>query len=446
MASESRPITQESVRRVLGAQLDRRTFLQRAAMASVAGAGATLAMGGLRGVRAQSPSEGFSDATVELWSWNGGTNYENVYKDAIARFGAAFPGSSLAPEYLDFATYVTRAKTAMAGNVPPDLLQMPWAGDFLDIVKAGSLAPLDDVLANGFPEFFPSLMESVSYDGHVWAVPLDVNNLTIAYNTDVFQELGLAVPTTADELIAVAQAIRTDGRYAPLSMSVKDGWPAGDVWFAQAAYTTESDAAIRDADRGQLPWDDAGFVAASQAVKKLIDGGVFSDDAQSISTLDAVNVFGQKKSAMYYPMGNFIRNIVDTAAGGPGKLPYDVMAFPPLDAGEQPVATGGIAVMFSIPAAAKQPAAAAEVLRLLTDAGGRDTLLQWSFSPASPAEAPATWDAIDRHMLSFQASARTRAIFTPATYAALTNGVQGLFAGAYSPEDIASEMVSAQQG
>ena len=187
----------------------------------------------------------FPGAAVELWSWNAGTNYEQVFDDAGERFAAANDGAGLTKNYIDYGDYVTRAKTAIAGNIPPDLLQMPWAGEFLDIVKAGSLQPLDDYLGADFPDFFGGVMSSVQYDGHTWAVPLDVNNLTIGYNTEIFDELGLEVPTTSDELIAVSQKIRESGKYSPLCTSIKDGWPAGDVWFAQAAYTTESDDLIR---------------------------------------------------------------------------------------------------------------------------------------------------------------------------------------------------------
>ena len=398
-------------------------------------------------VMAAGQSEGaFPDTAVELWSWNGATNYEKVFDDAGARFAAANPGSELRKEYIDYGSYVTRAKTAIAGDVPPDLLQMPWAGEFLDIVKAGSLQPVEGYIADGFPEFFGGVMDSVTYDGHQWAVPLDVNNLLIGYNTEIFDELGLEVPTTSDELIAVAQAIRASGKYTPLCTSIKDGWPAGDVWFAQAAYTTDSDSVIRDADQGNRPWDDPAFVAATENLQKLKDGGVFVDDATSLSTIDCVNLFAQKQAAMFYPVGNFILDVVESSAGGPGVLKYDLMAFPPPDASQTPVATGGIAIMFSIPAAAKNPDAAAEVLRYLTNEDGRATLVGLNFIPSSEADSSSNPSDIYRKMLDFQSTARTRAIFTPATYAALTNGIQGLFAGSKTPADVAADMVTAQAG
>lgn len=385
-------------------------------------------------------------AAVELWSWNAGTNYEKVFDDAGARFAGANEGAELTKNFIDYGDYVTRAKTAIAGNIPPDLLQMPWAGEFLDIVKAGSLQPLDEYLAEDFPDFFDGVMSSVTYDGHVWAVPLDVNNLTIGFNTEIFDELGLEIPTTSDELIAVAQAIRASGKYSPLCTSIKDGWPAGDVWFAQAAYTTETDDAIRSADRGELSWDDPAFIAAADNLKKLVDGGVFVDDATSISYMDCVNLFAQKQAAMFYPVGNFILDVVDSSAGGPGMLKYDLMAFPPPSADQTPVATGGIAVMFSIPVGAKNPAAAADVLRYLTNEEGRNTLVGLNFIPASEADSSANPSELYGKMLDFQSTARTRAIFTPATYAALTNGVQGLFAGTKTSADIAADMVAAQAG
>ena len=142
-------------------------------------------------------------------------------------------------------------------------------------------------------------------------------------------------------------------------------------------------------------------------------------------------------------MGNFILNVVDSSAGGPGMLKYDLMAFPPPDASQTPVATGGIAIMFSIPVGAKNPEAAAEVLRYLTNEEGRAKLVGLDFIPASEADSSSNPSELYGKMLGFQSTARTRAIFTPATYAALTNGIQGLFAGSKTPADIAADMVAA---
>ena len=49
------------------------------------------------------------------------------------------------------------------------------------------------------------------------------------YNVDIFNELGIAPPTSAADFIAVLQKIKDNGKYAPLALGSADGW--------QLAYT-----------------------------------------------------------------------------------------------------------------------------------------------------------------------------------------------------------------
>jgi ABC-type glycerol-3-phosphate transport system substrate-binding protein len=111
-------------------------------------------------------------------------------------------------------------------------------------------------------------MDSLKVDGTTYAIPMDVNTLTIAYNKDVFEELGLEVPSTHDELLALAKPLRAAG-LQPLAIGLKDQWPAGDVWFAHMAYTDDSGQAIRQAESGGTSWDSEPFLRAAQTADRL---------------------------------------------------------------------------------------------------------------------------------------------------------------------------------
>lgn len=59
---------------------------------------------------------------------------------------------------------------------------------------------------------------SYEYDGGIWALPIDTAAQTAAWRTDLLEKHGLAVPTTLDEVLALAQRIKA------LGLSI--GWPA----------------------------------------------------------------------------------------------------------------------------------------------------------------------------------------------------------------------------
>lgn len=91
--------------------------------------------------------------------------------------------------------------------------------------------------------FTPSVVESLEYDGKNFVVPTGLSYYTgVYYNKDMFADLGLEVPTTWDEFLAVCDAIKASG-VSPLGIGGKESWPAGLTMLAavQGAYPTPED-------------------------------------------------------------------------------------------------------------------------------------------------------------------------------------------------------------
>ncbi len=60
------------------------------------------------------------------------------------------------------------------------------------MVKAGHIVPLDTCIKEN-PEFRnirPEAMNSATYDGHIWAVPMDAGVFTLFYNKAALRKLG----------------------------------------------------------------------------------------------------------------------------------------------------------------------------------------------------------------------------------------------------------------
>ncbi|CAN5799079.1 hypothetical protein BH24ACT5_BH24ACT5_05830 [soil metagenome] len=416
-------------------EIDRRRFLQ---VTGLGAAGIGLVNGLWSGTQALATS---ATGDLEMWSWNGAGAYPEIHQAARARWEAAAEANGLRVTYTDFGQYVTRLKTALAGGVPPDLVQMPWAGEYHDIIDANQLLALDDVLDEGFPSFFQPIMDSLVYNGKTWAIPLDVNTLTIGYNLAAFDSAQVDVPTSLDELIAIAEPLRGAG-YEPLGVSAKDGWPMGDLWFAQVAYTDESGEAIRRAEQGEIGWDDDVFVEAAANVEKMVKGGLFAEGGSANDTATVVNQFASERFAMMYPVGNFLTDLIDQASGG--EVSYDLFAFPSPDGSQEPVSTGGVAEMFSVPKNGENPEAAIELMRTFLSPEGLVELVSRNFIPATgDADTAVNDDPIYVKMTSFQENAQTRVIYTPEVYAALTNEMTALYSGDATPNDVVTAMSEA---
>jgi raffinose/stachyose/melibiose transport system substrate-binding protein len=381
-----------------------------------------------------------ADTTLEYWTWNNEGDYVKVDESAVARFEAAHPGVKVEVTYLAYADYMTKLKSTLAANQPPDIFQVPWDSGFRDLAESGKLAPMSAVLATDFPPISQSAKDFVSLNGEVWALPLDLNTLQIAYNKNAFAEAGISPPGSVEDLKAIAAKLKDAGHFG-IALGTKDKWAGGDSWFAQLAYTDGPGKVLAAADAGQASWDDPAFVAAGDRVVDLVKSEVFAPGANSMGAFnESLDLFLSGQAAMFYPVGNFISGgITEKVAGA---FEWDLFPFPG-EAGQDPTPTGGIARMFALPKDGANGDLAADFLRTLTDKDGEAVLVKYNFIPSWPVEVPADASALYKNFVAAQAKARSRTIYTPPVNAALLDGMQAIFDGGSSGAELSAAMTAA---
>jgi raffinose/stachyose/melibiose transport system substrate-binding protein len=396
--------------------------------------------GAFAALLAAGASSAAADTTLEFWTWNNEGDYVKVDEAAVARFEAAHPGVTVEVTYTPYADYMTKLKASLAAGEPPDIFQVPWDSGFRDLAVSGKLAPMSGILAEGFPAISDSAKAFVSLNGEIWALPFDLNTLQIAYNKNVFGELGLSVPKTRAELEDVAAKLKEAG-YFGIALGAKDKWAGGDTWFAQLPYTDPDGTLLAKADAGEAPWDSTAFVQAGDNVAEMVKAGVFAPGINSMGAFnESLDLFVSEQAAMFYPVGNFISGGIDAKVEG--AFAWDLFPFPGND-GQEPTPTGGIARMFSLPADGDNNELAADFLRTLTDKEGEAALIQYNFIPSWPAEVPADASPLYQNFIAAQAHARSRTIYTPPVNAALLDGMQAIFDGGSSGAELTAAMAAA---
>lgn len=379
--------------------------------------------------------------TVEMWTWNNEGDYVKVDQSAISRFKAANPGTDVKITYIPYSDYVTKLKAALAAGNPPDIAQIPWAGEFRDIVESGKLTAMDSVLGSGFPTFFGPAQAAVTLKGKKYALPLDLNTLQIAYNKDIFTKLKLKVPTSSTDLISVAKALKKKG-YAGISAGLKDQWVGGDLWFAQLAYTDKTGSILAKADAGNVSWTSRSIVAAGNQVSSLVKAGVFAPGANSMNAFtEALDLFVGQKAAMFYPVGNFISGGINDKVGK--SFTWDLFPFPGASK-DTPRATGGIARMFTLPKDGKNQDAAVELLKMFTNKEGAKALMDYAFIPAWKVDLPSGASPLFKNFLNAQSTARSRVIYTSPVYTTLLNQMQSVLDGKASGQSVAKALAKAK--
>jgi multiple sugar transport system substrate-binding protein len=135
---------------------------------------------------------------------------------------------------------VTKLLTAVkAGSGAPDLIQAEYQ-KIPTLVAADALADLSGTEAKDTKSHFPEgVWNSVTLGGDaLYSVPQDTGPMVFYYRADIFEKLGLSVPTTWDEYAAAAKAVHAADPKAYLgTFSSNDaGWFTGMAQQAGASW------------------------------------------------------------------------------------------------------------------------------------------------------------------------------------------------------------------
>jgi ABC-type glycerol-3-phosphate transport system substrate-binding protein len=117
----------------------------------------------------------------------------------------------------------TKQPEGFAAN--PSLYQLGGVanGTITPLLNQGTIRPLDDLIAQYGQNLTPNQL--IQIDGQTMAVAMMVNTQHLMYRSDIFEELGLDVPTTWDEVLAAAEVIQEAGVVDyPLGATMASGW------------------------------------------------------------------------------------------------------------------------------------------------------------------------------------------------------------------------------
>lgn len=162
----------------------------------------------------------------------------------------------------------------------------------------------------------------------VFCVPMASVIHGFLYNADIFAELGLEEPATEEEFLALLQAVKDNGMYAPLAMGTKDQWESATMGYQNIGpnYWRGEEGRL-GLISGEAKYNEGGFLAAFEALAKWQP--FMPDGYQALSYPDAQNLFILGQAAVY-PAGSW-----DIGVFRP-QVEFEMGAFkPPVPAGAE---------------------------------------------------------------------------------------------------------------
>ncbi|HEY9468782.1 MAG TPA: sugar ABC transporter substrate-binding protein [Propionibacteriaceae bacterium] len=180
------------------------------------------------------------------------------------------------------ADYETKLKIQLSSGGGPDIFTM--ADTFLpEVAQAGKLLPLNDV----FSKEVKSTLNSTN-DGGVWrdqqlAITWQIAPYAFLWNKDVLEAAGVKPPTTPEELVAAAVAIKE--KTGITGFAVRSRLAEETPWWVDFNNWPQGFGGGWS-DGAQLTIDSPQNVAALTAFKAVYDSGAFAvgDDASTFRT------------------------------------------------------------------------------------------------------------------------------------------------------------------
>ena len=240
------------------------------------------------------------DITLDVIICQYGNNTNNWFtgtgingKSFVQLFEEANPGIKLNLEVVSWNDVYTVVSTRISNGNAPDILNIDT---FADYATEGLLLPVKDYCPETlYNDFFPSFIAQSEIDGTVWAVPDLASARAIYYNTNIFKEVGIEVPTTWAELEDACQSIKdfynSDVYPWGMDMTTDEGQAAFSY------YAWNNNGGFVDADGNWALNSDANVEAVKFAVG-LYQKGFTNPSPATQTRYDLQDMFGAGKMAM----------------------------------------------------------------------------------------------------------------------------------------------------
>lgn len=207
-----------------------------------------------------------------------------------------------------------KLKTQAASKEVPDITIVNPAAQMKPFVDAKLFAPLNDMLdQNGLKATFQEgLLDFYSFDGNTYALP-DGNNIAVVYyNKELFEQAGVKVPTTYEEMLEVVKTLKDKG-ITPISIGEKDSWTGSFLFMNMLLRTNGGPGFLQDVVDKKKTFEDPAFTEAVDAFQSLVAAGAFQEGATSFDYNAGENLFKTGKSAMYF-MGTWATGGIETSS------------------------------------------------------------------------------------------------------------------------------------
>ena len=403
------------------------------------------------------------ETSVSLWTWSPITRTAEKMIDAFEKANPDitidYTNYNYNPEYLQALSAASASDNLadIVGLQPGSLTQT--YSDYLIDLSDYAKAEWGDDWTSVYDNVTQSQLQLGNKDGDDghYILPIETQDIYVEYNKTLFEQLGLKVPTTYDELVEVSKTLRDNG-YAPLFFGGADGWQHVNLLLMCTSQI--SDTLFDECQNGEKAWTCDEMKQAMTNYKKLFDDGVMQDGSlSSTSYSDGTTLFLAGQAGMmllgsWWAQEYTSEDVSDAVAN----WDYDYFYLPALEEGlSDSKAIGGVDFGYGLTKNCENPDLAWKALvSFATGEGAQEIANDMNNHLSYPNIEPDTSAMVERDGLQnvvdeFNRSGKDIAaglvnqrIAEPTIETAIQEAMQGLIGGTYSVDEATQHIQDAQ--
>jgi len=260
--------------------------------------GAGLAAGALTSLTGPAFAQGQS---IKVWDQFATEPLLSAFQKVLDNY-AASSGNSLVREVQLGSNIKDIAATALASGTGPDILQYSVGqGNAGLLADANLIVPMDDYASQyGWNDRLSSIaLLEASLDGKLWGAPQESEVSLLFVNKSLFEQYGWEVPTTHEEMVALAKAAKAAGVVA-IAYGQQDWYPS---WWGASHVISNAMGAKAAAD---ITFNNEGSFNTPEVVDgiekfwvELVDAGAFVPELNALPAADAQALFVAGGALLY---------------------------------------------------------------------------------------------------------------------------------------------------
>jgi raffinose/stachyose/melibiose transport system substrate-binding protein len=241
----------------------------------------------------------------------------------VDRFQEQYPKYTLEREAVPTEDQRAVIQTRLQSENPPDVFSYDTGPGFGGVLAdAGLLRSLEDAYKQKGWDIYDWAKQRATYNGTVYGVPVQVEEIVVYYNKDLVPE----PPQTVDELRQIADELKGQD-IIPFSFGDQEQWPAGHM-FSIGASNVLGREGLDNIFYGDGRWDTPEVVAAIDLIfRDFVENGYYPEGVNAITYDDANNLFYSGQAAMN-PTGTWL---VSTIVESVQDFEVSFFPFPSID-------------------------------------------------------------------------------------------------------------------